>query len=62
MTPEDKQALEFHLQEIAQILYKNTPADKLKDFESTELEVREQLLSEVSPKIGEFFLRKEKRQ
>jgi hypothetical protein len=54
--PSDIQAqLDSHLQAIAQILYDHTETEKLQDFESIEVEVREQLLMKVSPPIGEFF-------
>ncbi|MHC5611390.1 MAG: hypothetical protein ACYTXA_10305 [Nostoc sp.] len=33
MTPEDKKLLEAHINEIAKILYKNTPAEKIETFE-----------------------------
>jgi len=37
MTPEEQQKIKINLQEIADILYKNTPGEKLQDFESVEL-------------------------
>lgn len=40
MTPEEQQKIKINLQEIAAIFYKNTPVEKLKDFESVELSVR----------------------
>ncbi len=60
MTPEDKKRLEEHINEIARILYKNTPSEKIQTFESIETTVRDQVLEHVSPKIA-FFL-SEKRQ
>lgn len=60
MTPEDKKRLEEHINEIARILYKNTPCEKIQTFESIETTVRDQVLEHVSPKIA-FFL-SEKRQ
>ncbi len=60
MTPEDKKLLEIHIKEIAKILYKNTPPEKIETFEGIETSVREQVLEYVSPKIA-FFL-SEKRQ
>ncbi len=60
MTPEDKKLMETHIQEIAKILYKNTPPEKIETFEGIETTVRQQVLEHVSPKIA-FFL-SEKRQ
>jgi hypothetical protein len=54
MSPEERQELEQHLNAIAKILYQNTDPSQLQDFESIELAAREHLLTEVSPKIGEF--------
>ncbi len=55
MNPEDKKLLEVHIKEIAKILYKNTPPEKIEAFEGIETSVREQVLEYVSPKIA-FFL------
>lgn len=55
MTPQEQQELQLHLNRIAEILYCNTPAEKLSDFETIENTVREQIISQVSPVIGEFF-------
>lgn len=55
MTPEDKKLLEVHIKEIAKILYKNTPPEKIETFEGIETSVRDQVLEHVSPKIA-FFL------
>ena len=52
----EKQAeLQAHLKAAAAILYEHTEDEKLKDFESIEWEVRQQILEHVSPQIGEFF-------
>jgi hypothetical protein len=56
MTPEEQQKIKINLQEIANILYKNTPGEKLQDFESVELSVREHLIEIVAPEISGFFL------
>lgn len=56
MNTKDKQELEQHLVAISQILYKNTESDKLDSFKSIELTVRETILEQVAPSIGEFFL------
>ena len=55
MTPKERQELEAHLNAVAKILYKNTKPEQLKDFESIELIAREHLLTEIAPKLGEFF-------
>jgi hypothetical protein len=55
MTPEEAQALQAHLEAAAAILFKNTPAEQLQDFESIERSVRDQVLEQVSPQIGNFF-------
>lgn len=57
--PAQEQAkLEHYLRETAKILYKQTDPDKLKNFESIEIEIREQMMETVGPFIGEFFLAK----
>jgi hypothetical protein len=56
MTPEEQQKIKINLQEIAAIFYKNTPGEKLQDFESVELSVREHLIETVAPEISGFFL------
>ena len=56
MTAKERQELESHLNAIAKILYKNTNPEQLQDFESIELVAREHLLTEIAPKLGEFFL------
>jgi hypothetical protein len=61
MTPEDKKLLAAHIKEIARILYKNTPPEKIETFEGIEMAVREQVLEHVSPKIA-FFLSEKRRE
>ena len=55
MTPEETRELNKHLEAAASILYKNTPPEKLQDFESLELALREQLTKHVHPTFGHFF-------
>ena len=57
MTPEDSQRLEACLQEVAEILYRQTPSTEINNFESIEKTVRKHMLEQVSPKIA-FFLSK----
>ena len=62
MNSEEKQKLDEHLKAIAEILVNNTPKENLKNFESIELAVREHMLTEVSPSIGNFFLKEQQEQ
>ena len=55
MTPEESKVLKDHLKAAAAILLNNTPTEELKSFNSIELAVREHLLKEVAPEIGNFF-------
>jgi hypothetical protein len=52
---EDKAVLEEHLHQAASILKQYTEPEKLKDFESIEVELRTQILTVVSPTVAEFF-------
>lgn len=61
MAPEDKQLLDTYVKEIAKILYKNTPPEKIETFEGIETAVRDQVLEHVNPKIA-FFLSEKKRE
>ena len=56
MNPEDSQRLEACLQEVAEILYRNTQTEERTSFESLEKAVRTKMLEEVSPKIA-FFIK-----
>lgn len=55
MTPEEIKELQGHLEAAAAILFKNTPAEQLQDFESIEHSVRDHVLEQISPQIGNFF-------
>lgn len=55
MTPEETKEFQAHLEAAAAILFKYTPREQLQDFESIERSVRDQLLEQVSPQIGNFF-------
>jgi hypothetical protein len=61
MTPEEKKLLDSHVKEIAKILYKNAPSEKLETFEGIETAVRDQVLEHVNPKIA-FFLSQKKQE
>lgn len=55
MTPKEIRELNKHLEAAAAILFKNTPSEKLQDFESLELALRDQLREHVHPTFGHFF-------
>jgi hypothetical protein len=55
MTPEQKQAIKKHADEIAAILYAECENESLKTLEDIEIAVKEQILSHVSPQIGIFL-------
>ncbi len=55
MTPEEQAKLKENLRQVAEILYKETPSDKLARFETIELSIREHLQETVAPEISNFF-------
>jgi hypothetical protein len=55
MTPKEQKEIQEHVKAISKILYRNTPKESLETFESIERIVREKILTEVTPQIGEFF-------
>jgi len=59
MTPTEIQEVNEHLQAVAQIFFRNTPEEKRQDFESIERTLRDQILTQVAPTIGSFFLQKQ---
>jgi hypothetical protein len=58
MTPVEAQRVQECIQEIAGILYKNTPASELTSLESIEKSVRRQMLEQVSPQVALFLSNK----
>ncbi len=54
VTSKETRELNKHLEAAAAILFKNTPSDKLQDFESLELALRDQLIAHVHPTFGHF--------
>jgi hypothetical protein len=54
MTHEDSQKPEEYIEGIAQILYQNTHQEQLENFETIEITVRNEILTKVAPRIGEF--------
>jgi hypothetical protein len=55
MNDKDSQRMEACIQEVAEILYRNTSKKELTSFERIEQAVRTKMLEEVSPKVA-FFL------
>ena len=55
MNEKDSQRMEACIQEVAEILYRNTSTKELINFERVEQAVRTKILEEVSPKVA-FFL------
>ena len=55
MTPEEQQAIEAHSQAIAEILYRNTAAEKLTSLGKIEAAVRDAMQEHVMPGVGVFL-------
>ena len=55
MTPEQKQALQEHIQAIAKILYEDTSQEKLTNLALIEEAVRSQMQKHVMPEVGGFL-------
>lgn len=55
MTPEQEQALQVHLEAIAQILYHESDPEAMQTLEGIELTIREQIQAHVSPELGRFL-------
>lgn len=55
MTPEQEQALQAHIQAIAQILYDDTPPEELTSLSGIEQAVRRQMQKHVMPEVGVFL-------
>ena len=58
MNPQEQERLQACVTEIAQILYKNTPAEQIATLEGIEKAVRQQVMEHVSPKIALFLSKK----
>jgi len=56
MTPEDEAQLQQSIDTIAQILYRNTPAEQLQTLEGIEQTIRQQTQEFVLPQLGVFLL------
>lgn len=55
MNYEDTERLQACVQEIAAILYRNTPKESLTSLEGIEQSVRQHMLERVSPEVGVFL-------
>ena len=58
MNDKDSQRMEAGIQEVAEILYRNTSTKELTSFERVEQAVRAKMLEEVSPKVAVFLSNK----
>ena len=58
MTPQEQERLQACVSEIAQILYNNTPLEKITTIVEIEKAVRQQMMEHVSPKIALFLSKK----
>lgn len=55
MTPEQKVAIQSHMQAIAEILYEDTPPEQLETLEDIETGIRTQLLEHIGPELTLFL-------
>ncbi|AFZ08360.1 hypothetical protein Osc7112_6654 (plasmid) [Oscillatoria nigro-viridis PCC 7112] len=55
MTPSDQEQLKVYLKAAAEILYRNTAPSELESFDSIEKSLRQKMLEEVGPELGNFF-------
>lgn len=55
MTPEEKQALDKHVQAIAKILYADADQSQMTNLGEIEAVIRNQLQEHVSPQLGVFL-------
>ncbi len=58
MIPEQKQAIQQHIQAIAEILYEETPEEELKTLAGIEQAVRTQMQTHIMPEVGVFLSQK----
>jgi hypothetical protein len=56
--PPEQERLEACITEMAQILYNNTPTEKITTLEEIEKAVRQQMMEHISPKIALFLSKK----
>jgi hypothetical protein len=55
MTPEDKKALNEHLQAIAKILHEDADSQEMQTLAQIERVVRDKIQEHVAPEIGVFL-------
>jgi hypothetical protein len=55
MTPEQKQALQEHIQGIAKLLYEDTSPERLTNLAGIEEAVRSQMQKHIMPEVGVFL-------
>jgi hypothetical protein len=55
MTPEEKQALDKHVQAIAKILYADADQSQMTNLGEIEAVIRDQLQEHISPQLGVFL-------
>jgi lipopolysaccharide transport system ATP-binding protein len=55
ITSEEQERIEACIQEIAEILHRNSPQGELNNLEGIERTVRQQMLAQVSPKVAPFL-------
>lgn len=55
MTPEEKQAISYHAQELAKLLYKEAAHSRMTTLGEIEAVVRDQVQQHVTPEIGIFL-------
>ena len=55
MTPEEIERIKACSQEIAEILYRNTPEQEIASLDGIEKSVRHQMLEHVSPEVALFL-------
>ena len=57
MTPSEKVRVQECVQQLSEILYRNTPGDKCQSLEDIEKVVREHLLESVGPEMAFVLVR-----
>lgn len=62
MNPSQEKALKEHIQAIAKILDQETAPSQLKDLETIEATVRQQVTEYISPELGIFLSKKQQEQ
>ena len=58
MSPEEKQALQHHVKEIAKLLYQTSEPENVQTLAGIEETIRAQTLEYISPQLGVFLSNK----